>query len=49
MTSTAPPVREVVPAHWFDPAPLEAWLGREVVLSAGALEPALRPQNAEQM
>lgn len=33
MTTTpanAPPVREVVPAHWFDPAPLEAWLTREV-------------------
>lgn len=25
-----PPVRDVVPAHWFDPAPLEAWLTREV-------------------
>ena len=30
MTATAPPVREVVAAHWFDPAPLEAWLSREV-------------------
>ena len=30
MTATAPPVRDVLPAHWFDPAPLEAWLNREV-------------------
>ncbi len=28
--ANAPPVRDVVPAHWFDPAPLEAWLTREV-------------------
>lgn len=28
--ATDPPVRDVVPAHWFDPAPLEAWLTREV-------------------
>ena len=26
MTASAPPVREVTPAHYFDPAPLEAWL-----------------------
>ncbi|MBI1404992.1 MAG: phosphotransferase [Caulobacter sp.] len=25
-----PPVRDVVPAHWFDPAPLEAWLSAAV-------------------
>lgn len=30
MTASAPPVREVSPAHYFDPAPLEAWLRREV-------------------
>ncbi|MCF8504448.1 MAG: phosphotransferase [Caulobacter sp.] len=30
MTSSAPPVRDVSPAHRFDPAPLEAWLRREV-------------------
>jgi len=30
MTTSAPPVRDVTPAHYFDPAPLEAWLRREV-------------------
>jgi len=30
MTASAPPVREVTPAHYFDPAPLEAWLRTEV-------------------
>jgi len=30
MTTTAPPVRDVTAAHYFDPAPLEAWLRREV-------------------
>ena len=30
MTASAPPVRDVTPAHYFDPAPLEAWLRREV-------------------
>jgi len=30
MTATAPPVRDVTAAHRFDPAPLEAWLRREV-------------------
>lgn len=26
MDSSSPPVREVTPAHYFDPVPLEAWL-----------------------
>jgi len=30
MTASAPPVRDVTAAHYFDPAPLEAWLRREV-------------------
>ena len=30
MTASAPPVRDVSPAHRFDPEPLEAWLRREV-------------------
>ncbi|HYE44309.1 MAG TPA: phosphotransferase [Caulobacter sp.] len=30
MTAADPPVRDVVPAHWFDPAPLEAWLARAI-------------------
>lgn len=30
METTSPPVREVTPAHYFDPAPLEAWLRRAV-------------------
>ncbi|MDP1738839.1 MAG: phosphotransferase [Caulobacter sp.] len=30
MESSSPPVREVTPAHYFDPAPLEAWLRRAV-------------------
>ncbi len=30
MTTSEPPVREVTAAHYFDPAPLEAWLRQEV-------------------
>ncbi|MBP7705105.1 MAG: phosphotransferase family protein [Caulobacter sp.] len=30
MTASSPPVRDVTPAHRFDPAPLEAWCNREI-------------------
>jgi aminoglycoside phosphotransferase (APT) family kinase protein len=37
MTASSPPVRDVTPAHRFDPAPLEAWCNREIADFGGAM------------